>query len=289
MARSGTPRAAGDGQVVSRMARIRPGWYLLIALALYALVVTVLLRGSQAEVQRLRAQTATPATASSSAIAPASSAAASAAASPSSPLPATAPRSSAKAAAGASAPAGLWFPLPGAGVPKDANDLPGAQRPYRHGVSQGFDFVDGDAGIPIAYGQPVIAAAAGEIVRADTNYVEMTQDAWKQLLTQVGSGGADAGQLDKLRGRQVWERLPDGRVLRYGFLSGVRDGITTGIRVYRGEVIGYVGNSGTGDGVAQTTLHPRLHFEIWQGDQFFGEGLKPDEVRMQAASLFVGP
>lgn len=267
---------------MSRLSRVRPGWYLLLALAVYALVVTVLLSSRQAEVQRLRAQTAAPAAASS----PVST---SSAASPSNPLPAAAPRSSGKAAAGANAPAGLWFPLPGAGVPKDANDLPGAQRPYRHGVSQGFDFVDGDAGIPIAYGQPVIAAAAGEIVRADTNYVEMTQDAWKQLLAQVESGGADAGQLDKLRGRQVWERLPDGRVLRYGFLSGVRDGITTGIAVYRGEVIGYVGNSGTGDGVAQTTLHPRLHFEIWQGDQFFGEGLKPDEVRMQAASLFVGP
>lgn len=262
---------------MSRRPRIRPGWYVLLALVLYAVVVTALWRGSQGEVRRLQAQQASPAAGG----APTAQAAATQAA--------PAPLATSKAAGGATAPAGLWFPLPGAGVPKDANDLPGAQRPYRHGVSQGFDFVDGDAGIPIAYGQPVIAAAAGEIVRADTNYVEMTQDAWKQLLQQVGSGGADAGQLDELRGRQVWERLPDGRVLRYGFLSGVRDGITTGIAVYRGEVIGYVGNSGTGDGVAQTTLHPRLHFEIWQGDRFFGEGLKPDEVRMQAASLFVGP
>ncbi len=273
---------------MSRLSRVRPGWYLLVALVVYAVVVTALLRTSQAEVQRLRSQTSTPAEAgaqTASGSAPAGSAAAPA----SRALPAAVPRTTGKAAAGANAPAGLWFPLPGASVPKDTNDLPGAQRPYRHGVSQGFDFVDGDAGIPIAYGQPVIAAAAGEIVRADTNYVEMTPDAWKRLLQQVGSGGADASQLDKLRGRQVWERLPDGRVLRYGFLSGIRDGITNGIAVYRGEVIGYVGNSGTGDGVAQTTLHPRLHFEIWQGDQFFGEGLKPDEVRMRAASLFVGP
>ncbi len=260
---------------MSRLSRIRPGWYLLLALALYALVTTVLLSSSRAEIGRLRAHPAAAAAAPAPVAAPASTA--------------STARSSSGPSGGATAPAGLWFPLPGAGVPKDANDLPGAQRPYRHGVSQGFDFVDGDAGIPIAYGQPVIAAAGGEIVRADTNYVEMTQEEWKQLLAQVGSGGADASQLDKLRGRQVWERLPDGRVLRYGFLSGVRDGITTGIRVYRGEVIGYVGNSGTGDGVAGTSLHPRLHFEIWQGDQFFGEGLKPDEVRMQAASLFVGP
>ncbi|MEJ2290767.1 MAG: M23 family metallopeptidase [Deinococcales bacterium] len=264
---------------MSRGPRIRPGWYLLLALVLYAVIVTALWRGSQGDVHRLQAQQA----ANASGGTPSAQATATQAA------PVLAPSGTSKAASGATAPAGLWFPLPGASVPKDANDLPGAARPYRHGVSQGFDFVDGDAGIPVTYGQPVIASAAGEIVRADTNYVEMSKDQWDQLLSQVGAGGADASQLDQLRGRQVWERLPDGRVLRYGFLSGVRDGIQKGIQVYRGEVIGYVGNSGTGDGVAQTTLHPRLHFEIWQGDHFFGEGLKPDEVRMKAASLFVGP
>lgn len=257
--------------------RLRPGWYLLAALAVYAVVVTLLFQGSRAELAQLRsqqtvtAQGGAPSAAASSAVAATSAPAASA------PAPSS------------GAIAGLWFPIPGAGVPKDTNNLPGASRPYRHGVSQGFDFASGDAGIPIAYGQPVVAAADGEIVRADTDYVEMTPDTWKQLLDAVSASGADASQLDRLRGRQIWERLPDGRVLRYGFLSGVRDGIRKGIQVYRGEVIGYVGNSGTGDGVGQTELHPRLHFEIWKGDSFFGEGLTPDEVRMQAASLFVGP
>lgn len=251
--------------------RIRPGWYLLAALALYALVVTLLLSGSRSEVARLRVDRSAPSAAGSTAtgIAPAAAP----------PAPANSDRGS----------VGMWFPIPGASIPKDTNNLPGAARPYRKGVSQGFDFADGDAGIPVAYGQPVIAAAAGEIVRADTGYVEMTPQTWALLLDQVSASGADTSQLDQLRGRQVWERLPDGTVLRYGFLSGVREGISKGLTVYRGEVIGYVGNSGTGDGVDQTTLHPRLHFEIWQGDHFFGQGLTPDEVRMQAASLFVGP
>ena len=255
-----------------RLASVRPGWYLLVAVIVYAVVVSVMLRGSRVQVRELRAAQSSVTAAGAQAAPPARKA------------------PSGSASAGTEAPPGLWFPLPGARVPKSAGDLPGASRPYRHGVSQGFDFTDGDAGIPVAYGQPVIAAAAGEIVRADGNYVEMSQDTWQQLLDSVGTAaGADAGELDQLRGRQIWERLPDGRVLRYGFLSGVRDGISKGIQVYRGEVIGYVGNSGTGDGVAGTTLHPRLHFEIWQGDSFFGEGLSPDEVRMQAASLFAGP
>ncbi|MEJ2666499.1 MAG: M23 family metallopeptidase [Deinococcales bacterium] len=250
---------------------------MLAAVIVYAVVVSLLLAHSRGEIRRLRAAAAT------------TPAAAPLAASPAQASPPRATTTSRAAVSGTSAPPGLWFPLPGAQVPKNTADLPGAARPYRHGVSQGFDFVGNDAGIPVSYGQPVIASAAGQIIRADTNYVEMTPDEWKQLLAQVGNGGADASQLDRLRGRQIWEQLPDGRVLRYAFLSGIRDGISKGIEVYRGEVIGYVGNSGTGDGVAHTTLHPRLHFEIWQGDKFFGEGLSPDEVRMKAASLFTGP
>ncbi len=167
--------------------------------------------------------------------------------------------------------------------------MPGAPRSYRGGVSQGFDFADADAGVPIAYGAAVVAAAAGQVVRADTAYVELDADAWQSLLTRVGESGADAGQLDQLRGRQVWIRTSDGRGLRYGFLAGVRDGLGVGSTVYRGQVIGYVGNSGTGDGVAGTTRNPRLHFEIWQGDAFFGQELASQDVRARAAELFVGP
>lgn len=280
---------------MSRLPGVRPGWYVLAALVVYAVVVTLMLRGSQVELHRLRqAQTADAGSSAVAGALPASTASATGSVGSS---PASSATSSALPSvtvtkgpvSGAKAPAGLWFPIPGASVPKDSNDLPGGARPYRHGVSQGFDFVNGDAGIPITYGQPVVAAAAGEIIRADTNYVEITPGAWKKLLAAVGKSGADAHQLDELRGRQIWERLPDGRVLRYAFLSGIRDGITAGIKVYRGEVIGYVGNSGTGDGVAGNTLNPRLHFEIWQGDHYFGEGLSPDQVRMKAASLFVGP
>lgn len=193
------------------------------------------------------------------------------------------------AARGAQAPAGLWFPIPGASLPSDPNDMPGAPRPYRNGVSQGFDFTDGDAGVPITFGDPVVAAEAGQVVRADTAYVELDGEAWEQLLADVGRSGADARQLDALRGRQIWIRTADGRVLRYAFLAALRDGISVGSNVYRGQVIGYVGNSGTGDGVAGTTNNPRLHFEIWQGDAFFGQDLPPADVREQAAKLFVGP
>lgn len=187
------------------------------------------------------------------------------------------------------APAGLWFPVVGASVPRSEAYLPGAPRVYRNGVNQGFDFYSGDAGIPIPYGTPVVAAADGVVARADNNYSELDQAAWDALIEEVGINGANEEQLDRLRGRQLWLTTADGRTLRYAHLSRLRPGIEEGQRVYRGQVIGFVGNSGTDDGVRGTSGGARLHFEIWQDEQFFGQDLDSEELRVRAASLFVGP
>ena len=187
------------------------------------------------------------------------------------------------------APPGLWFPIPGASLPQEDAYLPGSARPYRNGVSQGFDFYSGDAGIPIAYGTPIIASESGVAVRVDQDYVELTPEAWDVLLENV-SEGATEEQLDQLRGRQVWIRTEDGRTLRYAHLSATRPGLASGQEIYRGQVIGYVGNSGTDDGINGTTARARLHFEIWNEDgTYFGENLDPDSLRLAASSLFVGP
>jgi murein DD-endopeptidase MepM/ murein hydrolase activator NlpD len=186
---------------------------------------------------------------------------------------------------------GLWYPIPGAGLPRSDSNLPGAERAYRDGVSQGFDLVDGDVAVPVTYGAAVLAAAHGQVVRADTAYAEMDPRAWQLLLSDVAAG-ADEEQLDQLRGRQVWIRTPDGTTLRYGHLSGIAPGLVVGRSVSRGQVIGFVGNSGTDDGVAGSRDRARLRFEVWLADDedgFLGAGLDTDEVRHAAASLFVGP
>lgn len=277
--------------------RIRPGWYLLAAITLYAVVVTVVLvTRPPRDAAPGEDSSATAAMTGSEAGGGAASGSA-AAGSADGGAPASdgsVTSASVDVATGddpaSGAAAGLWFPIPGAGLPSSDDHLPGAPRAYRNGVSQGFDFHDGDAGVPISYGTPVIAAASGNVVRADTAYVEMDQRAWDVLLADVAAGGADEDQLDRLRGRQLWIRTSGGTVLRYGHLAGVRDGIRVGSSVYRGQVIGYAGNSGTDVGVAGRTDGVRLRFEIWPSDDaFFGEDLEPTQVRLQAASLFSGP
>lgn len=239
------------------MRSLKPGWYVLAAVTVYAVVVSLLLfsRGDD----RAGAQ---PVASSGAAETP---------------------------AATSRPPAGLWYPLPGARLPRSDSNLPGAPRPYRSGVSQGFDFVDGDLDVPVTYGGAVIAAADAQVIRADTSYAEMSRAEWDGLLQEVAEGATEQ-QLDKLRGRQVWLLTADGRTLRYGHLSAVASGVSNGRSVYRGQVIAYVGNSGTDAGVAGRDDGARLRFEIWSDEGgYFGEGQTPEQVRLAAASLFVGP
>jgi len=240
--------------------RIKPGWFLLLGLFLYAVVVTVMLRRDNAALRGYSEESEGG----------------------SATLLRQSPRE-------VSAEEGLWFPIPGASLPRDASHLPGSPRPYRRGVSQGFDFYGQDAGIPITFGTPVVAAAAGELMRVDTTYHELEPEGWRQLLQAVAETGADEEQLDRLRGRQIWLRTDDDRIIRYAHLAGIRAGLVVGQRVFRGQVIGYVGNSGTDDGVQGDEGGVRLHFEIWHEGKFFGQDLDSEEVRMSAASLFTGP
>lgn len=244
-----------------RPGRIKPGWYLLAALVVYSVVVTVALARANDELRDLRVATVMGE-----------------AAPPPTPLPAE--------SAGDSP--GLWYPLPGASLPAPDAHLPGAERTYRAGVSQGFDFYDAEIGIPVPYGTPVIASASGTLERVDDAYSEMSSETFAGLLAAVVDGATEE-QLDLLRGRQIWLRDGDGRLMRYAHLSAVREGVAEGQTVFRGQVIGYVGNSGTDAGVAGTTRRARLHFEIWDGTSFFGEDLDSDAVRFAAASLFTGP
>lgn len=98
----------------------------------------------------------------------------------------------------------------------------GADRSYRGGWHEGLDFHD-DAG------EPVLAAAGGTVVRVDNTP-------------------------DSFAGRWIAIDHGDGIVSRY--LHNLRNDVTRGQRVSRGQRIGLVGDTGT------TSAQPHVHFDI---------------------------
>ncbi len=187
---------------------------------------------------------------------------------------------------------GFAFPIAGACLPGSDNLLPNAPREYRAGVHEGIDFYPGTACASIAEGTPVLAARSGLVVRADWNFVEMTPEKEQELEERSQAQGfTDAEALDLFRGRQVWIDHGGGVVTRYAHLGEIAPGVDVGAVVQAGQVVGYVGNSGTPDHVFDpgTPTEMHLHFEIRVGDSYFGAGLPSTEVRALLEQAFSSP
>jgi murein DD-endopeptidase MepM/ murein hydrolase activator NlpD len=175
---------------------------------------------------------------------------------------------------------GLIYPIAGACLPSNYDLMPNAPREYRSGVHEGVDFYGLDNCVSIDRGTPVLAVADGQVVRADLDYVGLTLEELDQLNQRVAQEGTSApAVLDRFRGRQVWIDHGGGLVTRYAHLDGIASGIADGIFVQAGEVIGYVGESGTPESVTDPGTEYHLHFEIRVGYTYLGQGLPPDEVR----------
>jgi len=155
------------------------------------------------------------------------------------------------------------FPIDGACLPSREDFMPNAPREYRSGIHEGIDFYDGYNCVTIPRGTPVLAAKTGVVIRADHDYQGITAEEMDALLARVMQQGyTDPASLDRLRGQQVWLDHGDGIATRYAHLLGVEKAIEEGVVVEAGQVLGYVGNSGTPEGVSDPNLENHLHLSL---------------------------
>ncbi len=181
------------------------------------------------------------------------------------------------------APEGYRLPLPGACLPSRAENLPNAPRPYRKGVSAGFVFLNGDACVPVVRGMGVVAAQGGEVVKVEAAHEEPSPEAWRALLERVKEG-ASPEDMDLLRGLEVWVRHPDGRTTVYAHLQAPYPGLKVGDRVSRGDALGYLGNTGL-QGGAPRLLFEVWEGEPGRSPFLF-QGLKGEDLLRQAKAFF---
>ena len=185
-------------------------------------------------------------------------------------------------------PSGYVVPVQDATISSRASHLPGAPRAYRNGTHEGFDFYGGTVSVPIRYGTPILAVAAGRVIRADTQYIELTQAEYDGVIEASQNSLITPPELlDKLRGRQVWVQHAGGFVSRYAHLAEIPANITEGAFVAQGDTVGTTGNSGTVEAVQGTQDGPHPHVELWKGDEtYLGYGLEPDQIYVLAEQVF---
>jgi len=71
-------------------------------------------------------------------------------------------------------------------------------------------------------------------------------------------------------GISLWLAGDDGVIYYYGHMSGYTPGIAPGLRVHTGDIVGFVGDTGTAQGT-----YPHLHFEMHPGG---GPAVSPKAV-----------
>ena len=167
------------------------------------------------------------------------------------------------------------MPVAGACFPEFAGQLPGAPRAYRNGIHEGVDFYPGWACVEIARGTPVLAIGEGRVIRADWDYEDLTVELYWEMEARGFAGPDD---LDTFRGRQVWVDHGGGVVARYAHLEGIAAGIAEGTPVAAGDVLGYIGESGTPGALRQPGSEIHLHFELRIGDGYLGEDQGPERA-----------
>jgi murein DD-endopeptidase MepM/ murein hydrolase activator NlpD len=119
-------------------------------------------------------------------------------------------------------------------------------------------------------GTPVRAIADGVVVRTVEGF------AWRDFdRLQRGSklnGDQLRLNLDVYRGNQVWLKTADGNVTFYSHLRDVAPGISEGVFVQAGEMLGTIGISGVPD---RSYDNPHLHFEIQKNPHDGGDAKSP--------------
>ncbi|MBS1991613.1 MAG: M23 family metallopeptidase [Cyanobacteria bacterium SZAS LIN-3] len=173
----------------------------------------------------------------------------------------------------------LHMPIVGMNLPKHAGVYPGARRLYRFGVHEGMDFFYGGGRAKIYMGSPVVAAGDGKIVRADANFKDMNAATFNRVMGDCAREHRTSDKNEDLfRGCQVWIDHGNNLITRYAHLNKINAKIKVGQTVKHGDLIGFVGVSGTGQNLPGRAKYPHLHFEIWLDGKYLGYGLTPAET-----------
>lgn len=175
---------------------------------------------------------------------------------------------------------GFIIPIKGVRIPRHVGVFPGARRLYRFGIHEGMDFfADPASRTKVAMGTPIRAAEGGKVLRVDSNFKDMTYPVFNRVMNDCYREHRTSDKNEDLfRGCQVWISHGNGLITRYAHCNSVNPALRKDQNVNRGDLLAFVGVSGTGQNLPGRTKYPHLHFEIWLDGKYLGWGLTPAET-----------
>ena len=186
----------------------------------------------------------------------------------------------------------ILFPVKGAVLTNKPNLLPNAQRSYRNGIHEGVDIV-------VSFMTPVYASLDGIIVVANTEYQDVDIESYERFLKTT--------DIMKKTPMDIYSHILLGKhiIIDHGFeyLSNYRTtstyahlekiyNIKVGDVVKKGDLIGYVGNTGTRYGALNNLLgahlHWEIHFENESNKYYLGQNITNEDFLKLSNKLFEG-
>jgi murein DD-endopeptidase MepM/ murein hydrolase activator NlpD len=185
----------------------------------------------------------------------------------------------------------LTLPCDKLNVPTRASRLPNAPRSYRSGIHRGIDFFSN-------WGTPVRSVANGVVIRSDLGYKEIDADFRVQMLSEAANLKRTPSDIfnELLLGQAViidhgFELFSGFRTITiYAHLSHINANIKPGYEIKQGEIFAKSGNTGTKPSTLGTRDESHLHWELIlqdkEGEYYFGQGLKYNELSNALNKLF---
>lgn len=185
---------------------------------------------------------------------------------------------------------GLTFPVKNGYLPESNSRYPNAPRKYRGGTHVGVDILyyhtdDSYDPVPVNRETEILTVKNGTVIRADRDYTPMTVQEWKNQ-SEYYKTHPRTFVKRSFGGIQVWIDHGDGIVTTYNHLSKIDDDIKIGTEVEAGERIGWAGNSGLMGEAEGKDYGIHLHFEIWIDGQYFGKGMKIEDIKRYLTWIF---
>ena len=184
----------------------------------------------------------------------------------------------------------LRYPIKNGFLPESDHHYPNAPRSYRGGQHAGLDIYyyhtdESYRPVKVDKNTPVLAADDGIVIRADWNYKPMSLAEWRNQSNYFQKNPRTFVKRS-FGGRQVWIDHQNGVVTTYNHLSRIDSSVQKGSRVSKGEIIGWVGNSGLRGEAEGKSYGMHLHFEIWIDGHYLGYGMKIRDIKRYFVWIF---